>query len=389
MVYFGKWADPVAAERLYQQQAADLHAGRKPRVQADGGITVKEMVNRFLESKKALVDSGEIRRLTWVDYQETGQRICDAFGRERLAADVGGDDFEAFRNQLAKKWSPVTLGNELNRVRVLFKWAYDSGLLDRPMRFGPGFKRPSKKVLRIERAKKGPKMFEAESIRRLLGLSPWRLAANQPLAAMILLGVNCGFGNNDVGTLPLSAVNLEAGWIDFARPKTGIPRRCKLWPETVAALREALARRPEAKKPEDAGLFFITSKGDRWAKETTDNPIAKEMAKLLRALGMNRPGLGFYGLRHTFETIGGESRDQVAVSAIMGHAPAGNDMSAVYRERISDDRLAAVAEHVRSWLFPSPASGDGQPAGAQQTAAGEASEQDGDSEPRILRMRRA
>ena len=31
----------------------------------------------------------------------------------------------------------------------------------------------------------------------------------------------------------------------------------------------------------------------------------------------------------------------------MGHAPAGSDMAAVYRERIDDDRLQAVAEHVR------------------------------------------
>ena len=35
---------------------------------------------------------------------------------------------------------------------------------------------------------------------------------------------------------------------------------------------------------------------------------------------IHRPGLGFYAFRHTFETIGGESRDQVAVNHIMGHA---------------------------------------------------------------------
>ena len=27
-------------------------------------------------------------------------------------------------------------------------------------------------------------------------------------------------------------------------------------------------------------------------------------------------------------------------------------MSAVYRERIDDDRLKAVADHVRGWLWP-------------------------------------
>ena len=36
----------------------------------------------------------------------------------------------------------------------------------------------------------------------------------------------------------------------------------------------------------------------------------------------------------------------------MGHAEAGNDMSAVYREGVDDDRLKAVTDHVRQWLFP-------------------------------------
>ena len=66
---------------------------------------------------------------------------------------------------------------------------------------------------------------------------------------------------------------------------------------------------------------------------------------------LHRVGVGFYALRHTFETIGGESRDQVAVDHIMGHSPAAGDMSAVYRERISDERLRAVVNHVHGWLF--------------------------------------
>lgn len=36
----------------------------------------------------------------------------------------------------------------------------------------------------------------------------------------------------------------------------------------------------------------------------------------------------------------------------MGHAESGSDMSAVYREGVDDDRLKAVTDHVRQWLFP-------------------------------------
>jgi integrase len=68
---------------------------------------------------------------------------------------------------------------------------------------------------------------------------------------------------------------------------------------------------------------------------------------------MNKLGIDgqreFYGLRHTFETIGGGVKDQVAVDTIMGHAK--EDLARVYRERIDDARLEAVTEYVRRWLF--------------------------------------
>ena len=175
-------------------------------------------------------------------------------------------------------------------------------------------------------------------------------AAGQPLKAMLLLGINCGFGNNDCGTLPLSAVDLDGGMIDFARPKTGMPRRCSLWPETVAAIREALDARPTPKNEQHAGLVFITKYGLSWAKDTPDGPVSKETKKLLIALGINgRKGLGFYTLRHTFRTVADAAKDQPAADYIMGHEVA--HMSSVYRETISDERLKAVSDHVRKWLF--------------------------------------
>jgi integrase len=232
-------------------------------------------------------------------------------------------------------------------VRCVFKYAYDAGLVDRPMRFGPGFKRPSKKTLRLHRAQQGAKLFTADEIRKLLDAAPVHLRA------MILLGINCAFGNSDCGHLPLSAVDLETGWIDFPRPKTGIGRRCHLWPETIEALKGTLASRPDPKKQEHRGLVFVTIHGGVWYKDRLEGgPISQETGKLLKALGINgRKGLGFYTLRHTFRTVADESKDQPAVDFIMGHAD--DSMAGLYREKISDARLRAVTDHVRGWLFGS------------------------------------
>ena len=51
--------------------------------------------------------------------------------------------------------------------------------------------------------------------------------------------------------------------------------------------------------------------------------------------------MGFYALRHTFDTIGAKP-GSVAVNDIMGHAPPDSDMASVYRERISDELMKAV-----------------------------------------------
>jgi integrase len=352
--YFGPWDDPDAALAKYLEQRDALHAGMKPKPDPEA-VTVKDVANAFLNHKHSLVDAGELAARTWGEYKATADMLVGQFGKQRLAADVGPEDFASLRNRMAKPWGPIRLGNEIQRVRSVFKHAFDAGLIPTPVRFGPGFKRPSKKVLRLERARQGPRMFEADEIRAMVEGAlvvgkdgPELVQAGVQLRAMILLGINAGFGNADVGTLPLAALDMERGWVNYFRPKTGISRRCPLWPETAAVLGEALARRPEPKDPAAADLAFVTKYGGRWFKGDMNNPLSAATRKLLDALGINGHR-NFYALRHTFETIGGEAKDQVAVDSIMGHAR--EDMASVYRERISDERLKAVSEHVRRWLF--------------------------------------
>ena len=339
--YFGPWDDPDGALKKYLEQKDSLHAGRMPRPDPDA-LTVKALANAYLNHKQDKVNAGELSPRTWLKYKLVADLVVSEFGKQRVVTDLRPDDFAALKNAMTKRWGPLRVRDFIQHVRSIFKYGYDAELLDRPMRFGPGFDRPSKKTLRLDKAKKGPKLFTAEEIRRLLD------AATVPMKAMILLGVNAGFGNADCGNLPLTALDLDSSWLDYPRPKTGIPRRCPLWPETVQALRDVLARRKTPKDPEDAGLVFLTARGGSWHKQTDDAPISKETRKLLKVTGINGHR-NFYTLRHTFRTIADEAKDQPAADFIMGHESP--HMSSVYRERISDERLKAVTDHVRQWLF--------------------------------------
>ena len=101
--YFGVWSDPAAALQKYLDQRDDLHAGRIPRAKGDS-LTVRELLNRYLTTKQALVDSSEILEATFDEYHRTCERIVNTFGRDRLVDDLRTDDFERLRKDISRDW---------------------------------------------------------------------------------------------------------------------------------------------------------------------------------------------------------------------------------------------------------------------------------------------
>lgn len=301
----------------------------------------------FLDCQGTALEAGDIHPRTFDEYNANCEFVVRSFGKKRFVDDLAADDFRALRAQMAKRYGVHKLAKEVLLTRTLFKFGVDAGLIDKAVRFGPTFEKPPARPMRAHRQTSGSRMFEAPRIRALFD------AADQPLKAMLLLGVNCGFGNTDCVTLPQRAIKFKTGWIDFPRTKTAIERRCPLWPETTEALQDAILQRPTAKLPEHDDLVVITKYGGPWAKDTSDSPVTKEFCKLVDSVdataaeaanerGKNPPakihryGLGFYALCHTFETIAGESRDHVAVNHIMGHVD--SSMAGFYTTRLSKPR---------------------------------------------------
>jgi len=370
--FFGIWADPQGALDRYLGVAADLHAGRQPQLAtlSPDVMTVKYVCNHYLTHQQQKVDSGEIGPRWLEDCRRVIEVFARVVGLQRGVSDLRPDDFERFRLRLVKKGLGGTKGlgaHALNRaitvIRGLFKHAFDTDLLDRPMKYGTGFEKPSatlkRKARRATELENGKRLFELKEVHALLE------NADASLRAMILLGINGGMGNTDCARLPIKAVDLERAVIEFDRPKTGIERVVPLWPETVEAIWLVLAQRHKPAEREAEKLVFLTAYGRPWVRENLhraeDNGIEKvvsvdaigeEFGKLLNRLGLKRKGLGFYALRHTFRTWADEVRDQHAIHRIMGHAIPG--MSGIYVERIELHRLRAVVDHVRNKLFGKP-----------------------------------
>ena len=382
--FFGIWKDPHAALDNYLSVAADLHAGREPRVSlSPAGLTVKDACNHFLTYQLGKVEAGEISARWFEDCRRVLDNFARCFGRQRLVSDLVPDDFVRYRQRLVSKGligssglGVCALNRTMTVVKGMFKHAHEMDLIDRPVKYGKAFNKPSatlrRKMRRAGELANGKRLFAPAEVRSLIEASP------MPLRAMILLGINGGFGNTDCARLPIQAVDFGRAVIEFDRPKTAIERVVPLWPETVEALRQSLAKRPKPADQRSGKLVFLTTFGQPWGRDrihrTEDGEIEKVVAvdavgqefhKLLRKLRLKRRGLGFYTLRHTFRTWADGVRDQHAIFRIMGHQIPG--MSGIYVEAIELDRLRAVVNHVHRKLFEEGPPGRQDPATGQAT----------------------
>lgn len=351
--YFGSWGDPDSALAAYLEWQDEHNSSKKlPTYSqlaalAPKSITIKEAAALYLADKEKRVARGEITDRTFRESFATCSRLLALFGDDRTIVSLQPADFSRFRDDRAATLNIVSIGNEITRVKTFFKWLHEAKYLKEPMTFGPGFKKPSVRALRKHKRESGKKLYSANEVLRLIH------ECGTHLRAMVYLGINCGFGPNDCAQLPLTAVNLKTGWLDFPRPKTEVDRLCPLWPETVAALEASLAIRlldviqyekDDTVSSPVPNRFFLYL-GKPWNKSDSTQ-LSKYFTSVRKRILKDG---GWYWLRHTFETVAGGSKDQIAVNAIMGHAD--NSMAAVYREEISPERLRAVTDHVRDWLL--------------------------------------
>ncbi len=274
-------------------------------------------------------------------------------------ADLDPDDFAALRTRWRRSGGRSRWATSFSVSASVFKFAFDNGLIDRPVRYGQAFKRPTRKVVRIDRAKKGPKLFS-----RRRNPPPARTrpassdegddpAGDQRRLRQRRLRHTCRnppWTWNGRDRLPASEDGNPAALPALAGNHRGDPRRH--WRSG-----------PTPKDEADAGLVFITKYGLPWAKDSTDQTLAKEFGKLLRRAAHQRAD----GTRvlHAAPHVPNRGR--------RGEGPAGRRLHhgargaptwpQSYRETISDARLKAVADYVRDVAVRQPSGRESRRAG--------------------------
>lgn len=361
-----------AADAYYAAHFADLWAEpAKPTPDDPRRATVRDLCRAYLQPRKDLIAVGRMRHKSYDDARGPLRVFADAVGEDTPAGDLGPAHFAKFAAAFAhlgyhgrKKY--------VNRVRSLFKWAAEPPVRLPKPDYGGHLKLPSNADRRLERKRRreehGLLMFEPAEIRaQLAGRRivrkgkdgrdrPLTIEPSPALRAMILLAVNCGFGNTDLASMPASVLDLKGGWVSYARTKTGAERRAWLWPETVKAIRDYLKVRPKPADPKHAGLLFLTAGGNPYVRDAFDDKgeWLREMDRVreryntyLKRLGQRRRGRSLYSLRRTFRTLAAETGMELAIAQVMGHGDSAESMAAVYTQRVRDEDVKAVCQHVR------------------------------------------
>ncbi|MEI7639617.1 MAG: thiamine pyrophosphate-dependent enzyme, partial [Syntrophus sp. (in: bacteria)] len=133
--YFGKIVgdeNGQAALAKWLDTKDDLLAGRTPRTKSDG-LTVADLANKYLSNRASLRDAGELAPRTFERYFKACEYLVDAFGKNRLVDDLGPEDFQTLRTRMANRWGAVSLGNEIQMIRTVFRFGYENNIMDKPV----------------------------------------------------------------------------------------------------------------------------------------------------------------------------------------------------------------------------------------------------------------
>jgi integrase len=222
--YFG--TNKKQALDNYLEQATYLHGGPALAQKAsNGNMGLKQLCDLYLEYQHSKVLAGNLSARHYTDHMSSLSKLMSFLGKGRRIKGISTLDLQNYKRQLQGAYGSAHRVNlHIGAMKAMFHWARKNDILQNI----PNIDAVSRgKIVHQEMY-----IFTPEQIKKLLSL------ANTKMQAMIMLGLNCGFGCTDCARLKWKNLDLENGRVQLARSKKGVPRNLPLWPETAKALKK-------------------------------------------------------------------------------------------------------------------------------------------------------
>lgn len=244
LYYFG--SVKKAALNRYLEQAAYLHTGKSRPDPSGSNLSIKTLCNLYLDHQESRLAVGEIRPRQVCDQTSLLRHFVKYIGSNCPVGSVSTIDLQNYRHSLIKSGKrPNTINNHIGAIKAMYNWAVENEV--------------TKDVPNLRAVRKIPRTKEEKPVFTIGQIKKFIKSTDPQMQAMILLGLNCGFGCTDCAELKWGNLDLEHSRVNFPRGKTGVGRNLLLWPETVAAL---------LKLPNSGELVFYTAFGNPWVRVT-------------------------------------------------------------------------------------------------------------------------
>lgn len=266
-------------------------------------ITVKELVDRFLEAKER-----SVRASTYRHYEMSMRLNVVPFIGDYLVTDVTTDVIDDLVGRWIEKknMEKVTIKTQRAILKVLFKMAVDKGYI---------VKNPVADTSRVRVPHKEMKTLSQEEAKRLLGFAK---EYSEPMYLLILLALTTGMRRGELLGLCWDCVldDKIRVWRNLIQTKEG-PKLDE--PKTTAGRRTISVAKDVVEKLQvmrgDSEYVF---RWNGWGDNTTFSRVADAFREVLKRAGIS--GFRFHDLRHTHATqLISQGVDIKTVSKRLGH----------------------------------------------------------------------
>jgi hypothetical protein len=282
---------------------------------------------------------------TWArSYRSRIDRVGKLLGADRPLSAIGHEALAGLVNHFTalpvsartkRKILPTTAKGLIKTALAFFRWAQDTGRWEGPSRWEKHFRLRGR--LRTGQTYGQIRMMTVADLAKV-----YRLATPR-MQCLILTALNIGGTQWELSVLSPEDVDLEAGRVSKARPKTGVWGSWKLWPETIQALKTHMASKGERALLTEAGKALVeastTGRTDR---------VEPQWEALLKRAGVAH--MGWKYLRKLGAQLVREVADVETVQLYLAHK--GQSVAELHYSNPVHEKLDAALAKVRGKLQP-------------------------------------